>query len=134
MNFEKDKYIGYVEMALGIGDMIGPAIGGVVYDIYGFVGAFTAFGIMIFIGIVLSVALIPKSLNITSFDNSKVITDEADLSDDSSSEKSERESSPTSYVELTYKEFFNNYECCVCLVSACFAVIFTLYIDCVLSI
>jgi hypothetical protein len=28
---EKDTYIGYVEMALGVGDMIGPSIGGFVY-------------------------------------------------------------------------------------------------------
>lgn len=31
MNKEKDTYIGYVEMACGVGDMIGPSIGGLVY-------------------------------------------------------------------------------------------------------
>lgn len=31
MRKEKDRYIGYVEMALGVGDMIGPSIGGFVY-------------------------------------------------------------------------------------------------------
>ncbi len=67
MNFDKDTYIGYVEMALGIGDMIGPAIGGVMYDIYGFSGAFVSFGVMISIGLVLSIIMIPKNLNNTSF-------------------------------------------------------------------
>ena len=31
MSQEKDKYIGYVEMALGLGDMMGPAVGGLVF-------------------------------------------------------------------------------------------------------
>jgi MFS family permease len=59
MSFEKDKYIGYVEMALGVGDMIGPAIGGFVFDFTGFVGTFLAFGGMIFIGIVFCIIMIP---------------------------------------------------------------------------
>lgn len=32
MGEDKDTYIGYVEMALGVGDMIGPAIGSFMYD------------------------------------------------------------------------------------------------------
>ena len=52
MNHDKDRYIGYVEMALGVGDMIGPAIGGVVYNFSGFSGTFGVFGVMIFIGII----------------------------------------------------------------------------------
>jgi hypothetical protein len=36
MNFDKDAFVGYVEMALGVGDMLGPAIGGVIYDFMGF--------------------------------------------------------------------------------------------------
>lgn len=31
MSEEKDKYIGYVEMSLGLGDMMGPAVGGFVF-------------------------------------------------------------------------------------------------------
>ena len=36
MNFDKEKYIGYVEMALGVGDMVGPAMGGFMYEFFGF--------------------------------------------------------------------------------------------------
>lgn len=32
MSHDRDTYIGYVEMALGVGDMIGPAIGSFIYD------------------------------------------------------------------------------------------------------
>jgi predicted MFS family arabinose efflux permease len=66
MNYDKDRYIGYVEMALGVGDMAGPAIGGFTYDALGFSGTFASFGAMIFIGIVLSVMWIPKQLNLMS--------------------------------------------------------------------
>lgn len=66
MNFDRDRYIGYVEMALGAGDMIGPAIGGFVYDLMGFSGTFASFGAMIFCGIVLSIMWIPKQLNTLS--------------------------------------------------------------------
>ena len=63
MSSEKDKYIGYVEMSLGVGDMIGPAIGGFIFDLSGFVGTFILFGAMIFVGIVFCIIMIPKSLN-----------------------------------------------------------------------
>ncbi len=63
MNKEKDKYIGYVEMALGVGDMMGPAIGGIVYELVGFSGTFGVLGGMILIGILLSMIWIPTSLN-----------------------------------------------------------------------
>ena len=74
MNQEKDKYISYVEIALGIGDMAGPAIGGIVFDMNGFAGAFATLGGMIFFGIILSIALIPATLNESaSSSNSKVL-------------------------------------------------------------
>ena len=31
MNLDRDRYIGYVEVSLGVGDVIGPLIGGVAY-------------------------------------------------------------------------------------------------------
>lgn len=63
MKLEKDRYISYVEAAIGLGDMLGPAIGGVIYDFYGFSGAFLSFGVMLLIGIVFSVIMIPNTLN-----------------------------------------------------------------------
>jgi MFS family permease len=68
---EKDKYIGYVEIALGIGDMIGPAMAGLFYEFFGFAGTFMTFGIMIVIGLSLSVMWIPSSLNIITSSKNK---------------------------------------------------------------
>lgn len=63
MSFDKDTYVGYVEMSLGVGDMIGPAIGGFVYDYYGYVGTFLVFSGMILFGLFFSIIAIPESLN-----------------------------------------------------------------------
>lgn len=63
MSHDKDTYIGYVEMALGVGDMIGPSIGGFVYDLTGFMGTFIVFGSMVLTGVIFSILMIPSSLN-----------------------------------------------------------------------
>lgn len=60
---EKDKYIGYVEMALGLGDMMGPAIGGFVFGFMGYVGTFLVFSAIIMTGVIGSFITIPKRLN-----------------------------------------------------------------------
>ncbi len=63
MSEEKDKYISYVEMALGIGDMVGPAMSGVFYGLFGFTGTFIIFSSMILLGTIFSIFWIPSSLN-----------------------------------------------------------------------
>lgn len=70
MNYDKDRYIGYVEMALGVGDIVGPAIGGFVYEFIGYNGTFLTFGALIFVGIVFSYLWIPERLNYVSPHNS----------------------------------------------------------------
>eukprot|EP00347_Sterkiella_histriomuscorum_P013737 403363558 len=130
MNHDKDTYIGYVEMALGVGDMIGPAIGSFMYDQSGFAGSFFGFSGMVLIGIIVSIIKIPERLNKRS-EATKSVTDE-----DGESELLSGESAEPSFVyqELKYKDFFMNLECLVCLLSACFSVVFTLYIDCILAV
>lgn len=63
MSSEKDKYIGYVETSLGIGDTLGPGLGGLVYALVGYTGTFLTFSAFIYIGILISVIMIPKSIN-----------------------------------------------------------------------
>ena len=55
MRREKDQYIGYVEMALGIGDMAGPAISALFFNWTGFAGTFLVFSIIITVGIIFSI-------------------------------------------------------------------------------
>ncbi len=89
MRDRKETYIGYVEMALGVGDVVGPAIGGLMFGIIGFQGTFLAFGSMIALGIVLSIKWIPSSLNKQDHD-----------------EHQNQRSVSLGYEELTYRKIF----------------------------
>ncbi len=107
MNYDKDTYKGYVEMALGVGDMAGPAIGSFVYEYSGFAGTFIVFGVMILIGIIFSIIMIPNTLNNRNSDSS--ISSSEEESESVGSQKSLDNSTGSSeYKELTYSDFFRN--------------------------
>ncbi|CDW89016.1 permeases of the major facilitator superfamily [Stylonychia lemnae] len=132
MNNEKETYIGYVEMALGVGDMIGPAIGSIIYDYSGFTGAFICFSGMVMVGIILSIVQIPNTLNKRSETRSvenESESDNLDAIEDQTDSQQSRE-----YQDLRYIDFLTNIECLVLLLSACFSVVFTLYIDVILAV
>ena len=63
MSHNRDKHIGYVEISLGIGDMMGPSIGGIAFYSFGFSGTFFIFSTMILVGLIISKGLIPGYLN-----------------------------------------------------------------------
>lgn len=68
---DKDKYIAYLETSSGIGDILGPAVGGFAFVYFGYVGTFILFSACIYLGIILSVNLIPTSLNTRVFNSEK---------------------------------------------------------------
>ena len=63
MSFDRDTYIGYVEVSLGVGDMIGPALAGFAYEVYGFEGTFLVFACLILLGLIFSLLMIPTFFN-----------------------------------------------------------------------
>lgn len=118
MRESKEAYIGYVEMALGIGDVIGPAIGGLIHGAVGFRATFIAFASMITVGTVLSVLWIPASLN----------RKQEQLNDTGHRTPS------VGYEDLTYSKIFKAKDATIILMSACTVVIFTLYVEPVLAL
>ena len=84
MALEKDKYIGYIEMSVGIGDMVGPALAGVLYDMGGFKGTFLLFGIIIFFGILFCIYEIPHSINTIVNENSSSSSESSGGSEEAS--------------------------------------------------
>lgn len=137
MSIEKDLYIGYVEMALGIGDMIGPAMSGVFYGLFGFTGTFIIFSAMILFGTIFSIIWIPSSLNNLSSDLvEEDLLKEKLINDTEIKENGSFRSSNASqrFTDLTYKIIFSNTQCLMLLISALFAVIFTLYIEPLLAL
>jgi len=60
---EKEKYISYIGASMGLGLMLGPPLGSVIYGQLKFAAVFYFFSIWIFIMILLQMAFIPSSYN-----------------------------------------------------------------------
>jgi MFS family permease len=58
-----EKYIGYIEAAIGIGLLIGPIIGSFFYSLLGYLWSFIVFGIIIFITLWPIHFMLPAYLN-----------------------------------------------------------------------
>jgi MFS family permease len=55
---ENEKYLAYVEMAVGIGTTVGPFLGGIIYSLFGYFGTFAFFSVILLLcGLYLSVSL-----------------------------------------------------------------------------
>ena len=57
------RYIGYIEIAVGFGNGLGPGLGGLIYPYLGYEYTMYVFGALCFLGIILGVLLIPSELN-----------------------------------------------------------------------
>jgi MFS family permease len=74
-NFSEDRemYIGYLEASEGMGLMIGPALGSVMYGVLGYDWAFYAFSIMIVMTFFVQLIFLPSSLNSEDDDETEQI-------------------------------------------------------------
>ena len=59
------KYIGYLEISGGLGNGIGPFLGGIIYPLIGYAKTMYVFGSCLFLAIIVGILLIPKELNET---------------------------------------------------------------------
>jgi|APSaa5957512535_1039671.scaffolds.fasta_scaffold291129_1 MFS family permease len=62
------RYIGYIEIAVGFGNGIGPGLGGQIYPLLGYEYTMYVFGAFCLLGIFFGFALIPGELNQTATD------------------------------------------------------------------
>jgi len=60
MSHDKEKYIGYIEMCMGTGEMVGPALGGLMYESCNYFGTFLLFSHVTLAGMVVSDYLVPE--------------------------------------------------------------------------
>ena len=60
------KYIGYMEIAVGFGQGLGPGIGGHLYPFYGYENTMYIFASLCLLSIILVFYLIPNELNETA--------------------------------------------------------------------
>ena len=58
-----DRYIGYAEGAVGVGLLIGPALGSLMYGFLGYVETFVAFGVVLMLSMIPLYIFLPDDLN-----------------------------------------------------------------------
>ena len=63
---QRVRYIGYIEMCLGLGMFLGPFISGFMYSYLEYLGTFIFFGLLLVIGFIISVAMIPSRINFSN--------------------------------------------------------------------
>ena len=59
----REKYLGMAEASAGIGLMLGPIVGALLYNWLGYMGTFFAFTIILSVNLVVNVFILPSSLN-----------------------------------------------------------------------
>lgn len=59
----REKYLGYAEAVTGIGLMLGPVIGGPLYEFLGYFGSFSVFGAMLLVSMTIALFITPSALN-----------------------------------------------------------------------
>lgn len=59
----REKYLGMGESAAGLGCMLGPVLGSVFYSFLGYQGAFLSFAVIMTFAGILSLSVLPNSLN-----------------------------------------------------------------------
>jgi MFS family permease len=59
----REQYLGYAEAVTGVGLMLGPVMGGPLYDGLGYFGSFACFGGMLLLSMVIATIITPGALN-----------------------------------------------------------------------
>jgi MFS family permease len=73
---ENEKYLGYVEMAVGIGTTVGPFMGSIIFSICGYLGTFAFFSVVLCLSTFYLNLALPSRLN----ENKQTIVSESELS------------------------------------------------------
>ena len=60
---DRVRYLGYIKASTGLGLMLGPSLGSLIYGFFGYAITFYFFSVFIFLAIVLQTILIPNSVN-----------------------------------------------------------------------
>jgi len=73
------KYIGYIEICVGVGLGLGPVIGSAVYGALQYEKTMYLFGLINLLGTILSICFLPGELNVTLTVEEMVLLEEDDV-------------------------------------------------------
>jgi MFS family permease len=101
----REKYLGYAEAVTSIGLMLGPVIGGPLYNIFGYFWSFAVFAGFLVVSLAVSIIITPSSLN-RKIDQNPLLK---------------------SQTKITYSLFLTNSRAMFSMVSCCIVCFFMSY-------
>jgi MFS family permease len=119
---KREEYVGYCQSACGIGLMIGPVLGSMIYGQLGYENTFFTFAGILLASCALVFFILPKRLN-------KL---DADL--DALAEDQERSSNHQPAKQVTFSMFLLNTRAMLAVFSSMIAMVFMLFYNSILAV
>lgn len=118
---KREEYVGYCQSACGIGLMVGPVLGSMIYSSLGYENTFFVFAGMLLVSCGFVFFILPARLNRL----------ESDMAD---AEAADGEKSSVVVKEVTFKMFLFNSRAMLAVFSSMIAMVFMLFYNGILSI
>ena len=118
---KREEYVGYCQSACGIGLMVGPVLGSMIYSSLGYENTFFVFAGMLLVSCGFVFFILPARLNRL----------ESDMAD---AEAADGEKSSVVVKEVTFKMFLFNTRAMLAVFSSMIAMVFMLFYNGILSI
>ena len=122
---KREEYMGYCESAVGVGLMIGPVLGSLVYGFAGYEKTFYVFGSVIGLGLIAVFILLPKRLN--HVNTEPKAAEEAAVHE-------QAEEGAQDHRHVSFKMILTNRRAMIAAVASMFSMIFMLFFDSILSV
>lgn len=132
---DREKFIGLAETAIGVGLMLGPFLGGILYHNLGYEWTFYIFALMIFFGGVNCFIWLPNRLNKNDGKSGRVTARSSIISLGIVPEidEDEEEAERPGRVKITNLLFFKHKRSAFCLIACSMCMIFLLFFESILS-
>ena len=119
---KREEYIGYCQSACGIGLMVGPIMGSMIYSHVGYENTFFIFSGMLLVSCIFVYFILPARLNKLDLDS------ELQAADD------EKNSQVVPAKQVSFKMFLFNTRAMLAVVSSTIAMVFMLFYNGILSV
>jgi len=137
-----EAYIGYCQAAVGLGLMLGPVLGQLIYTKVEYAATFYIFAGILTCALIVVLFIIPSHLNHVAFDQSKtpsmVESKDGELGNQMAQFIPSEAETVRNFISIfkrtiEYKIFFRNPRAMIAAISSMFSMIFMLFFDSILS-
>jgi len=129
----REAYIGYCQAAVGLGLMLGPVLGQLIYTKVEYAATFYIFAGILTCALIVVLFIIPSHLNHVAFDQSKTPSMVESKDGELGNQMAQFIPSEAETRTIEYKIFFRNPRAMIAAISSMFSMIFMLFFDSILS-